>query len=720
MNDIFAEIDCLFAEETSTTDHSGRLGRVARLVEPLGPCLVLIADANGSLIAADDAGSGEDLSAATPLAMELAHRLVDRPLYSIDEPTGAGRRVVFGLRLTNADYAILGGVLRAPDVQREQLDSIRTALDICGSLAWEAFGADEEIVTLASHLRQLTAEQDTIKVAHSNSVTTIIAEREERIRQQRDYVLHLEQEVEKRSAAIREAMEKAKAANRAKSEFLANMSHEIRTPMTAILGFAENLLDADLSKAEQVDAIQTIQRNGKHLLDTINDILDLSKIEAGKMNVERVSCSPIQTITSVAALVRTQAEDRNLAFNIEYIGPIPEVIQTDPTRVRQILINLLGNAIKFTEEGGVRLITRFVESSHHDPALQFDVVDTGIGMTRKQAEKLFQPFTQADSSTTRRFGGTGIGLTITKRLTKMLGGDVMVVETASGVGTRFRATIETGPVEGVHMLEGLSDATVDQPTAPESQALTPNAKLGCRILLAEDGPDSQRLISYVLMKAGAEVTVVENGELAADAALAARQEGNAFDVILMDMQMPVMDGYEATSLLRQKGYTEPIIALTAHAMANDRAKCIKAGCDDYAPKPIDREKLIEMIRQRLSQGDSPIIDRQDSTNVLVSEFSDDPDTAELVEMFVAELPDKIAAMEKALTDQDLQTLAAAAHQLMGLAGGYGFPAITEAAKNLDTSAKTQEDLDRLRAEFNTLTGLCHRAHTSATGATGLF
>ena len=407
-------------------------------------------------------------------------------------------------------------------------------------------------------------------------------------------------------AELHTAKKTADGANRAKSEFLANMSHEIRTPMTAILGFAENMLDADQSESERLKCVGTIRRNGDYLLVLINDILDLSKIEACKMTVEHGDCQPCHIIAEVVSLMRVRADAKGLPFNVEYAGAIPETIQCDSTRLRQILINLIGNAIKFTEVGGVRLVTQFADDAD-DPALQFDVIDTGRGMTEEQKAKLFQPFTQVDNSTTRQFGGTGLGLTISKRFAEMLGGDITVAATEMGVGSTFRVTVATGPLDGVKMIDDpMSATTVDTEEAagfnPHGAAQAEacgSSKLDCRILLAEDSPDIQRLIAFFLKKAGADVTVTENGKFALDATLVARDVGNPFDVILMDMQMPVMDGYEAVRHLRRKGYTGPIIALTAHAMADDREKCIKAGCDDYATKPIDRKKLIATIEAHL-------------------------------------------------------------------------------------------------------------------------
>ncbi len=419
----------------------------------------------------------------------------------------------------------------------------------------------------------------------------------------------------------------AEAANRAKSEFLANMSHEIRTPMTAILGFSENLVDSTLSESEKLDCVHTIRRNGESLLAIINDILDLSKIEAGKMGVNLVSYEPCRVIAEVASLALVQAEAKGLPLNIEYEGTIPKTIHTDPARLRQILINLIGNAIKFTETGCIRLLTRLAHDGD-EPCLQFDVIDTGQGIREEAKESLFQPFTQVDTSTTRRIGGTGLGLTISQRFAGLLGGDITILETELGVGSTFRVTVATGPLDNVKMLEDPLSATVlAEDASAVAQAL--RAKLqGLRILFADDGPDNQRLISFFLRKAGADVTVQENGKLALDAALAARDEGKPFDVILMDMQMPVMDGYEATVQLRQKGYTEPIIALTARAMEGDREQCLKAGCDDYATKPIDRKKLIDLIlvyaqhgqtKTNADQTERPVRPRLQNCRILLAE-----------------------------------------------------------------------------------------------------
>ncbi len=408
---------------------------------------------------------------------------------------------------------------------------------------------------------------------------------------------------------LRAAKEAAEAANRVKSEFLANMSHEIRTPMTAILGFSEVLLPS-MTDRDQLEAVATIKRNGEYLLNLINDILDLSKIEAGKLEAERIQCSPCQVLSEVVSLMRPRAIAKDLSLEIEYDQPIPESIQSDPTRLRQILINLIGNAVKFTEVGGVRVVARLVDADSDEPKMQFQVVDSGIGMTEEQIARLFNPFTQLDASATRKHGGTGLGLTISKRLAETLGGSVTVTSTP-GKGSAFTVTVTTGPLRGVRLLDDPTEAQVSR--APAKMPNQFAARLDCRVLLAEDGPDNQRLIAFLLKRAGAEVAVAENGQLACDLARAAQDEGTPFDVILMDMQMPVMDGYDATGKLRKLGYAGPIIALTAHAMNADRDKCLDAGCNDYVTKPIDHKKLISVVaqyasRQELHQGNDASVD----------------------------------------------------------------------------------------------------------------
>jgi PAS domain S-box-containing protein len=501
------------------------------------------------------------------------------------------------------------------------------------------------------------------------------------------------QRAQRALVAMKEA---AEAANRAKSEFLANVSHEIRTPMTAILGYADLLSDPALAPPEQADYLDTIRRNGEHLLTVINDILDLSQIEAGKLTLEPVACSPTDLVAQVASLLRLRAVRKGLAFGVEYAGPIPARIQVDPTRLRQILLNLLGNAIKFTEVGEVRLRVGLVAEG-----LRFEVSDTGVGIASEAQSRLFQPFTQVDASPTRRFGGTGLGLMITKRLVEMLGGTI-AVETAPGCGSTFRVTIDPGPLGGVALLTGAAADAGPPPAAPE-----PAVRLeGRRVLVAEDGADNQRLISFYLRKAGAEVVVAENGEVACARVWEAEAAGRPFAVVLMDMQMPVLDGYAATTALRARGYGRPIVALTAHAMEGNPEKCRDVGCDDFLSKPMRRQALLEMVARHAVNGGRM---DDEAEGPLVSDLATDPDLRELLAEFAGTLAERLAALTASLAAGDLARTALLAHQLTGAAGGYGFSAITAAARRLERLARESGDAEAIRAGLRELANLCRRA-----------
>jgi PAS domain S-box-containing protein len=406
------------------------------------------------------------------------------------------------------------------------------------------------------------------------------------------------------NAALEKSRGLAEAASHAKSEFLANMSHEIRTPMTAILGYAD-ILAENARDPESIEAADTINRNGQYLLDIINNILDISKIEAQKLAVEPTACSPVAIVSEVLSLMRVRADAKNLELVAEFDGPVPKTITTDPVRLRQILINLIGNAVKFTELGSVRVVTGLQEQAGSAPLLRFEVIDSGIGMTEAQIARLFQPFAQADTSTSRRFGGSGLGLTISRRLAQLLGGDILV-RSALGAGTSFTVVIDPGPFDRDAMVEAATEAVAGdrRPPSPEHGDLP---ALEGRVLLVEDGPDNQRLLAFVLRKAGAQVELAENGQAAIEAITTAGfaagqsppERCEPFDVILMDMQMPVMDGYLATRQLRSMGYGGPIIALTAHAMNQDRQRCLDAGCDDYLRKPVERRNLLVAVAKYL-------------------------------------------------------------------------------------------------------------------------
>jgi len=372
------------------------------------------------------------------------------------------------------------------------------------------------------------------------------------------------------------------------------MSHEIRTPMTAILGYTELLLDDDAPRSERQEWTDAVRRNGDYLLTLINSILDISTIENASLYAARSPTTPFEIVEEVVETMRAEAEAKGLVLSLERLPGVPERIQTNGPRLRQVVTQLVNNAIKFTPSGSVRVVARLEATPGTQvPRLAIDVTDTGIGVRPDDIERIFEPFTQVDSSSTRVFGGTGLGLAIAKRVAEMLGGDV-TVQSAPGAGSTFTVHLDTGPLEPGSL-----------PAAPPAATAETSLLLEGRVLLAEDNRDNRRLIRALLGKAGIELETAENGQIACERALYARDQGDPFDLIIMDMQMPVLDGYDATRRLRDAGYTGAIVALTAHAMKEDREKCLDAGCDDFATKPIDRASLIETVTPYVRKAGQP-------------------------------------------------------------------------------------------------------------------
>ncbi len=388
----------------------------------------------------------------------------------------------------------------------------------------------------------------------------------------------LERRVGEATAQLREARAEAERANEAKSLFLANMSHEIRTPMTSIIGYTDMVLSGGLSDREAKESLETVRRNGAHLLGLINDILDLSRVEAGAMELERIACDPAGIARDVCGLVRPRAESNQSVVSVEIGEGVPAMVMCDPTRLRQVVTNLAGNAAKFTQGG--RIVIR-VESAGAG-RIAFEVEDNGPGMTPEQAARCFDVFTQADASVTRRHGGSGLGLSIAQNLARAMGGDI-TVRSEVGVGSVFRAEVAAATAE-VRQIEreecGAGDVDLS----------------GLRVLLVEDGADNRRLITFQLRRAGAAVETAADGVEGLEAGTEAWRAGRGFDVILMDMQMPRLDGIGATRALRERGVGTPIIALSAHAMEEDRRSELDAGCDAYHTKPVDFAKLGRAIR----------------------------------------------------------------------------------------------------------------------------
>jgi PAS domain S-box-containing protein len=498
------------------------------------------------------------------------------------------------------------------------------------------------------------------------------------------------------------ARRRAEEATRVKSEFLANMSHEIRTPMTAILGYADLLTDQNLGHSERSEYVDVIRRNGKHLLALINDILDLSKIESGKATVVNGQCDLVGMIAEVASTMRVRALERGTALTAEYPTRLPKAVMTDCARLRQILVNLVGNAVKFSEKGTVRIRTSFVQDWRgHEAAVRFEIIDTGIGISEENMSRLFQPFVQVDSSAAREYGGTGLGLAITSRIVELLGGDISATSEI-GVGSIFTVTIPVRNLEGIEMLERPGEA-IHRPEATAAKGVSGAVPLdGILVLVAEDGPDNQRLIRTLLSKAGAEVIIVEDGIAAVQAA-----KDGCFDVILMDLQMPRMDGYEATRALRASGYSRPILALTAHAMLADREKCLAAGCNDHLTKPINVEALLGKVSQ---WANTPGVAHERRPyrgcrmESIVSKYASDADLVSLIREFVSCLPERTKVMRNDLSSGNFAELERLAHQLKGAGGSYGYPTLTELAGSLEAaaSARDGEGAEKILGELENL------------------
>lgn len=555
--------------------------------------------------------------------------------------------------------------------------------------------------------KQLQAERMTLQSSYHQ---VLLDSLEEGVKQNEQ----LERLVAERSHDLQEALKMAEQANETKSMFLANMSHEIRTPLTAIMGYSDLLLGEKFS-SEASEWLAVVSRNSQHLLNIVNDILDLSKIESGKIQIELLPTNPVELIEQIVEVMLQKAHEKNLDIKIQYQTQLPVMLDTDPTRVRQILTNLLSNAIKFTEQGCIH-VTVSVISRETSSAMQVEIQDTGIGMDSQQLQSIFSPFTQADISTTRRFGGTGLGLAISKKLARRMGGN-LTVKSQIDQGSTFTLTVPntvSKPSDSAGLPRNLPPQTMADAMQPSqgisamntSQSNPPTRTI--RVLIAEDGKDNQQLISLILKASSMESEIAENGQIACDKALAAVDAGTPYDVILMDMQMPVLNGVDATKKLRQLGYQGAIVSLTANAMDSDRKECFDAGCNDFACKPINREKLVKTIIKYATL--SPEQPAMASKNIepLLSDFANDPDMVELVEDYVSHMPDKIAAISAAYTSAHLDELRTLTHQIKGSAGGYGFGSISEQAAEVEILLRSDAELASIRTQIEDLVDLCNR------------
>ncbi len=476
--------------------------------------------------------------------------------------------------------------------------------------------------------------------------------------------------------ALEEAYTRAEDATIQKSEFLATMSHEIRTPLTAIIGFAETTLFKEQTPEQRDNSIQVIIRSGKHLLQIINDILDLSKVEANKLEIDHETFSLFDMLADIEKLVRPAATDKGLNFSVNYIFPLPEKMNNDVLRLKQILINLCNNAIKFTESGYV-IINVSCDCDDGGNGIVFEVIDSGIGISDENKKLIFQAYRQADSSTTRKFGGTGLGLSLSKILAEKMNGS-LTVSSKPGKGSKFKLSLEPEIPEGTNIVfdkEHLPDIHLQKAN------IFPKGHLSGHVLLAEDNPDNQQLLLIYLRRMGAEVTIVENGKLAVEAA-----SEKDFHLILMDMRMPIMGGLEAVTLLRKQKYNKPIVALTANAMQEDKDACFKAGCNGFLTKPVDVVKLNETLTEFLDENPEAASKKPVLKSALLE---DDSLSSDLIKRFVSSVADNLVEIETLLITEDWQRLQELLHKLRGTGGNFGYPTVSELAEEMELYAKSK-------------------------------
>lgn len=582
---------------------------------------------------------------------------------------------------------------------------------------------------------------DELRIAdYITTATGAALEKADGFLQLKDLNLNLERKVENRTAAVverskelentanqlRAAQEKlkvskevAEAANEAKSSFLARMSHEIRTPIAAVLGFTELLLRGVIhNDADRKRHLETIHSNGTHLLHLLNEILDLSKIEADQVEVELVPCSPAWLIGDIVASMQSQAIERKIGLELNINSQVPETIINDPTRLRQILTNLIGNAIKFTTDGGVSVNLTAASEGPRQRRLEISVRDTGIGMTAEQMGRIFEPFTQADTSTTRKYGGTGLGLSISKGLAERLGG-TLGIDSEAGCGTVITLDLATEIPEDSKTLSAEEARQIT--TQSRNQDFKEVCLKGMRVLVVDDQPTNRDLIHLLLSDSGASVSNAKDGREAIEELM---DHGNDADVVLLDMQMPIMDGYTAARELRKRGFTKPIIAMTANAMAGDDQKCKNAGCSDYLAKPIDLNALLQKVRAALpvdlnslsakgkEQTRENVVEseqvkhtreaqsnlslttaaakKEDESNEILPKNWLREFACELVDRVSDELPQLLHAYETG----DLIEVARLAHWIKGSGGTVGLPKLSQIAVHCETAVK-QNELDSI-------------------------
>lgn len=517
-----------------------------------------------------------------------------------------------------------------------------------------------------------------------------------------DRLADLYGELEHRVRDLENTQAAAVEANQAKTRFLATMSHEIRTPMSAIIGYTDLILGDDLDDSEKLRAAETVRRNAGYLLELTTEILDLSKIEAGRMPIEITDTDPAMIVSEVESLLRVRAQEKGLLLRTVYENGIPHIVQSDPTRLRQILLNLVGNAVKFTDVGEICISLKMLPGVNARPnRMRFSISDTGIGLTDEQIARLFEDYTQADISTARKYGGTGLGLAISKKLAKLMGGDI-IVTSEHGAGSVFTLTIETGePSQQTRQKKLFATSSIEEPI--------PLCAKERRILVVEDSIDSQRLLSLYLRKAGAEVECADSGQSALEKVHDFSDREKHFHLIVMDMEMPEINGLDVTQQLRERGYGMPIIALTANAMRGERERCLQAGCDDYLVKPINRTALLNMVTKYTQHIGNPDAILPRSARVEMQ------DAQIVMTQYIAELSNQVVEMMRLVKAGDVGAVRTMASAIHDSGAGFGLKNICSAADDIEQRIVGQQTVYEIQQGVNHLIEMIRQVESGYLG-----